>query len=46
MEVYHETLYWQIRKLVLVHEDADDVLQKHSLKIFKGAARILNKKTV
>ncbi|OUS21224.1 RNA polymerase subunit sigma-70 [Nonlabens dokdonensis] len=31
-----EQLYWQIRKLVLVHDDADDVLQNVFIKIFKG----------
>ena len=24
---YSEQLYWQIRRIVLLHEDADDVLQ-------------------
>lgn len=31
-----EQLYWQIRKMVLVHDDADDVLQNVFIKIFKG----------
>jgi RNA polymerase sigma-70 factor (ECF subfamily) len=29
---YGEQLYWQIRRLVLVHEDADDVLQNVFIK--------------
>ncbi|MCR4592497.1 MAG: sigma-70 family RNA polymerase sigma factor [Bacteroidaceae bacterium] len=29
---YQEALYWQIRRLVLTHEDADDVLQNTFLK--------------
>ena len=29
---YQEVLYWQIRRLVLTHEDADDVLQNTFLK--------------
>jgi RNA polymerase sigma-70 factor (ECF subfamily) len=33
---YQEQLYWQIRKMVFVHDDADDVLQNVFLKIFKG----------
>ncbi len=43
---YQETLYWQIRRLVLVHEDADDVLQNTFIKAwgaldsFRGEARI------
>ena len=24
---YQEQLYWQVRKIVIVHDDADDVLQ-------------------
>ena len=35
---YSEKLYWQIRRMVLIHEDADDVLQNTFLK-----ASILNK---
>ncbi|MFT6195890.1 MAG: RNA polymerase sigma-70 factor (ECF subfamily) [Nonlabens sp.] len=33
---YQEQLYWQIRKMVFVHDDADDVLQNVFIKIFKG----------
>jgi RNA polymerase sigma factor (sigma-70 family) len=33
---HQEQLYWQIRKMVVVHEDADDVLQNVFIKIFKG----------
>ena len=29
-------LYWHIRKMVLVHEDADDVLQNTYLKAWKS----------
>lgn len=29
---YSETLYWQVRRIVLVHEDADDVLQNSFVK--------------
>lgn len=29
---YQEALYWQIRRLVLTHEDADDVLQNTFIK--------------
>lgn len=36
LETYQERLYWHIRKLVLVHEDTDDVLQNTFLKIYKG----------
>jgi RNA polymerase sigma-70 factor (ECF subfamily) len=34
--VLHEKLYWMIRKLVLNHEDANDVLQNTYVRVFKG----------
>ncbi|MBL4662288.1 MAG: sigma-70 family RNA polymerase sigma factor [Flavobacteriaceae bacterium] len=33
---YKERLYWQIRKIVLNHDDTDDVLQNTFIKIFKN----------
>lgn len=33
---YKERLYWHIRKIVLSHDDADDVLQNTFIKIFKN----------
>ncbi len=33
---YKERLYWHIRKIVLVHDDADDVLQDTFIKIYKN----------
>lgn len=33
---YKERLYWHIRKIVVSHEDADDVLQNTFIKIFRG----------
>lgn len=33
---YKERLYWHIRKIVVVHDDADDVLQNTFVKIFKN----------
>ena len=33
---YKERLYWHIRKMVIVHEDADDVLQNTFVKAWKG----------
>lgn len=36
MSRYRERLYWHIRRLVLVHEDADDVLQNTFVKIYRG----------
>lgn len=33
---YQEKLYWHIRKLVICHDDADDVLQNTFFKAWKG----------
>ena len=33
---YSEQLYWQIRRIVLTHEDANDVLQNTFLKAWNG----------
>jgi RNA polymerase sigma-70 factor (ECF subfamily) len=35
---YQERLYWHIRRLVISHDDANDVLQNVSIKIWKGLA--------
>jgi RNA polymerase sigma-70 factor (ECF subfamily) len=40
---YKERLYWHIRRLVLVHSDADDVLQNTFIKIYKGIAHFEGK---
>ncbi len=36
LEKYQEKLYWHIRRMILVHEDSDDVLQNTFIKIWKG----------
>jgi RNA polymerase sigma factor (sigma-70 family) len=36
MRRYQERLYWHIRKMVISHEDADDLLQNTFLKAWKG----------
>lgn len=33
---YQERLYWHIRKIVISHDDADDVLQNTFIKAFQG----------
>jgi RNA polymerase sigma-70 factor (ECF subfamily) len=33
---YKERLYWHIRKIVISHDDADDVLQNTFIKVFRG----------
>jgi RNA polymerase sigma-70 factor (ECF subfamily) len=36
VRTYSEQLYWQIRRIVLTHEDANDVLQNSLLKAWNG----------
>jgi RNA polymerase sigma-70 factor (ECF subfamily) len=36
VSLYKERLYWHIRNIVKVHEDADDVLQNTFIKVFKN----------
>lgn len=36
LDTYQERLYWHIRKLVLIHEDANDILQNTFLKVYKS----------
>src|SRR3989337_4566842 len=33
---YQERLYWHIRRMVVEHEDANDVLQNTFIKVWKG----------
>jgi len=33
---YQERLYWHIRKLVIVHDDADDILQNTFIKVWSN----------
>ena len=33
---YQQRLYWHIRKIVIDHDDSDDVLQNTFIKIWKG----------
>lgn len=36
LKKYQQRLYWHIRKIVIQHDDADDVLQNTFIKIWKG----------
>lgn len=36
LDEYKERLYWHIRKIVISHDDADDVLQNTFIKIYKS----------
>ncbi len=36
METYQQRIYWHIRRILISHEDTDDVLQNTLIKIWKG----------
>jgi RNA polymerase sigma factor (sigma-70 family) len=36
LDLYQERLYWHIRKLVITHENANDVLQETFLRVYKS----------
>ena len=36
LSLYKERLYWHVRKIVVSHDDTDDVLQNTFIKIFKN----------
>lgn len=43
VHTYSEPLYWKIRRIVLTHEDADDVLQNTFLKAWANISTFQNK---
>ena len=36
VDTYQKKLYWHIRRIVISHDDANDVLQETFIKVFKG----------
>jgi RNA polymerase sigma-70 factor (ECF subfamily) len=36
LQLYKERLYWHIRKIVISHDDADDVLQNTYIKVYRS----------
>jgi len=36
LDQYQERVYWHVRKIVNLHEDADDVVQNTFIKVFRG----------
>lgn len=38
IQKYQKKLYWHIRKIVISHDDTDDVLQNTFIKVWKGLA--------
>lgn len=43
LDGYQERLYWHIRKIVITHENADDVLQNTFIRIYKNIANFQEK---
>ncbi len=39
LQLYKERLYWHIRKIVISHDDADDVLQNTFIKVYRSIDR-------
>lgn len=43
VRVYQQPLYWYIRRVVLVHEDAEDILQETFLKAYRHIWQLRNR---
>ena len=39
LDTYQERLYWHIRRIVIEHEDANDVIQNTMIKVFRNIDR-------
>jgi len=46
LDKYQQKLYWHIRRMVLVHEDADDVLQNTFIKVYRSIDRFEGKSSL
>jgi RNA polymerase sigma-70 factor (ECF subfamily) len=46
LDLYQERLYWHIRKLVITHENANDVLQNTFLRVYKHLPKFQQKSTL
>lgn len=46
MVMYKERIYWLIRKIVISHEDADDVLQNTFVKVFRAIKSFENRSSL
>ncbi len=46
MNKYQERLYWHIRRMVVSHEDANDVLQNCLVKVYRGIERFQRKSSL
>src|SRR6056297_1988249 len=46
VQLYQKRLYWHIRKIVLSHEDTDDVLQNTFIKVWKSIGSFREESTL
>ncbi|WP_298780462.1 sigma-70 family RNA polymerase sigma factor [uncultured Polaribacter sp.] len=46
LDIYQERLYWHIRKIVITHENADDVLQNTFIRIYKSIQKFKGKSSL
>lgn len=42
VNIYHQNVYWQVRRMVLIHEDADDVTQNIFIKVYQNLESFRN----
>ncbi len=46
LDAYQERLYWHIRKMVITHENADDVLQNTFIRVYKNIQNFQEKSSL
>jgi RNA polymerase sigma factor, sigma-70 family len=46
VETYSQKLYWHIRRLVILHEDADDALQNTFINVWKSIGNFRNESSL
>lgn len=46
LDLYQKRLYWHIRKLVITHENADDVLQNTFVRVYKSLPNFKQKSSL
>lgn len=46
LDAYQERLYWHIRKIVVTHDNANDVLQNTFIRIYKGIQNFKEKSSL
>ncbi len=46
LDLYQERIYWHVRKIVLTHENANDVLQNTFIRVYKSINRFEGKSSL